>query len=150
MLPAERVTVQLFHRISCCTGSADTVLPESIPTVQIKSSDVISLTNNSMDAESDLSEQIYTRALMQLESDQIDSNDTSAKCETDAIVWGAKTGLFDETDRGMMASQRGITEVEFAEIAYRGTVLNGDDVSCEAVIGDYAGVDSLDSYEKKQ
>lgn len=103
-----------------------------------------------MDAESDLSEQIYTRALMQLESDQIDSNDTSAKCETDAIVWGAKTGLFDETDRGMMASQRGITEVEFAEIAYRGTVLNGDDVSCEAVIGDYAGVDSLDSYEKKQ
>ena len=150
MLPAARLTVQLLHRIPCCPGSADTVLPESIPTVQIKSSDVISLTKNSMDAESDLSEQIYTRALMQLASDQIDSNDTHAKCETDAVVWGAKAGLFDETDRGMLASQSGITEVEFAEIAYRGAVLNGDDVSCEAVIGDYAGVDSLDSYEKKQ
>ena len=104
---------------------------------------------NSMDAESDLSEQIYTRALMQLASDQIDSNDTHAKCEIDAIVWGAKAGLFDEMDRGMLASQSGITEVEFAEIAYKGAVLNGDDVSCDDVIGDYAGADSLDSYEKK-
>ena len=104
---------------------------------------------NSMDAESDLSEQIYTRALMQLASDQIDSNDTHAKCEIDAIVWGAKAGLFDEMDRGMLASQSGITEVEFAEIAYKGAVLNGDDVNCDDVIGDYAGADSLDSYEKK-
>lgn len=104
---------------------------------------------NSMGAESDLSEQIYVRALMQLASDRIDSNDTHAKCETDAIVWGAKAGLFDEMDRGMLASQRGITEVEFAEIAYKGALLNGDDVSCKDVIGDYTGTDGLDSYEKK-
>ena len=108
------------------------------------------LLKNSMDAESDLSEQIYTRALMQLASDQIDSNDTHAKCEIDAIVWGAKAGLFDEMDRGMLASQSGITEVEFAEIAYKGAVLNGDDVSCDDVIGDYAARTASTAMRKKQ
>lgn len=66
---------------------------------------------NSLGADADLNERIYTAALMQLASDKIDSDSTKVKYEADAIVWGMKSGLFDEMDRELLASQSGITEL---------------------------------------
>lgn len=103
---------------------------------------------NSLGADADLNERIYTAALMQLASDKIDSDSTKVKYEADAIVWGMKSGLFDEMDRELLASQSGITELEFAEIAYKAALLYGKDTACSDVSGEYSGFEGLDDFEK--
>ena len=103
---------------------------------------------NSLGADSDLNERIYTAALMQLASDKIDSNSTKVKYEADAIVWGMKNGLFDEMDRELLASQSGITELEFAEIAYKAAILYGRDTEYSDVSGEYSGFEGLDDFEQ--
>ncbi len=103
---------------------------------------------NSLGADSDLNERIYTAALMQLASDKIDSSSANVKYEAEAIIWGMKNGLFDEMDRELLASQSGITELEFAEIAYKAAMLYGRDTEYSDVSGEYSGFEGLDDFEK--
>ncbi|MDO4384058.1 MAG: hypothetical protein Q4C18_06165, partial [Eubacteriales bacterium] len=104
---------------------------------------------NSFGAQSDLNEQLYAAALKQMAEDKLKSGSTHQQYEIDAVVWALKSGLFDEMDGGMYTSTRGITELEFAELVYKGMKTFGKDVKCENVLKDYSGTENLDEFEKK-
>lgn len=104
---------------------------------------------NSLGAQSDLNEQLYATALKQMAADKLKSGSTHQKYEIDAVVWALKSGLFDEMDGGMYASTRGITELEFAELVYKGMETFGRDMKCDNVLKDYSGVDNLDDFERR-
>ena len=96
----------------------------------------------------DLTERMYVSALLQAAGDEIDGNSIQTKYEADALVWAVKEGLFAGMDRGYIGSHSGITELEFAEIAYRAAKKYGFDVNSEDVSGEYAGFENLDDFEK--
>lgn len=104
---------------------------------------------NSLGAQSDLNEQLYATALKQMAKDKLKSGSTHQQYEIDAVVWALKSGLFDEMDGGMYASTRGITELEFAELVYKGMKTFGKDVKCKDVLKDYSGTENLDEFERK-
>ena len=106
------------------------------------------LVKNSLGADLDLSEKMYVSALLQVTEDEMGSNSVQTKYETDAVVWATKEGIYDNVDREIIGLYSGITELEFAEIAYNAAKKYGCDVNCEDVSGEYAGFENLDDYEK--
>lgn len=103
---------------------------------------------NNVGEDLDLNERMYVSALLQLAGDEINYNSVQDKYETDAVVWAMKEGLFDELGREFIGVQSGITELEFAEIAYKAAVKYGFNTDCEDVSGEYSGFENLDDFEK--
>ena len=103
---------------------------------------------NSLGVDLDLSEKMYVSALLQMTEDEISSNSVQTKYEADAVVWAMKEGIYNNVDREFIGAYSGITELEFAEIAYNAAKKYGCDVKCEDVSGKYAGFEDLDDYEK--
>ncbi len=103
---------------------------------------------NDIGADSDLNERIYASMLMQLASGRTDSNSIQDEYEAEALVWGMKHGLFDEMDRELLASQSGITELEFAEITYRLAEMTGESAAYTDISEEYSGFENLSDFEK--
>ena len=102
---------------------------------------------NHIGVQSSANEIIYTKVLLQLAEDSIGSNHQQAEIEMEAVVWAMQEGLMSHIDRSTAYS--GITELEFAQLAYNTAVKYGENISCDDVIDSYSGSEALNSDEKK-
>ena len=104
---------------------------------------------NYLNAKLNLNEQLYVKALKEMVEEGNSRLDTKEQKEISAVVWALKSGLFDEMAGGMYASTKGISELEFSELVYKGMEKMGRNVESTDVIDEYEGSNRLDRFERK-
>ncbi len=102
---------------------------------------------NKMGQESTINEVIFTEALLQLAGEQ-GRIDEQKKYELEALIWAVRNGLVSSSQGRTLTIGGGITSLQMAILAYNANVKFGKDVSCEDVIGDYAGSEDLTEEQK--
>lgn len=97
--------------------------------------------------QSTVNEIIFAETMLQLAGDK-DASDERKQYEIEALVWAVQNGFVSSSDGYVLSVGAAINELQMATLAYNVALAYGRDVSCEDVVGSYAGAESLTDQQK--
>lgn len=97
--------------------------------------------------QSTLNEIVFAETMLQLAGDR-GIADERKLYELEALVWAVQNGFVSNADGYPLCIGAAINELQMACLAYRVAVAYGKDVSCEDVVGSYAGAEELTEEQK--